>query len=539
MWHRSIVNTVEHAKERGLCLYGAGYWGEVAYRVFKKMGCTPLCYCDDNSGKWSTRYQGLPVYSLEEAIERYPNAIYIVCIDVTKQTGTWNRIHYNKMLHRLKDLGVYDSHSELRVIMYIFLLDIEEGTSPVIDSSADVLFEANDLKNLLVLNHMSNSGSYYLEQLLDGHPNILCLPYGGETFLTAYENRLKYLEGQELILEMTAQMLGYLHSQFEHLYCVREHKFEEYCADANGKFIHDVLIDPGLFVHSLILQFKGESKLRSFGHMLKVYVAAYNNCFRKNKQDYTSYWLFFQMHKPDMDLSDLYHFFDHEDFERVENLVIIREPVQQCYSWVRRVAMKQRRNTLLKKDSVFYYVLRSEMGRMLEKKSKDENVHVIRFEDLKYQPENILKVLCKWLDIPFLDILLSTTLNGFQIYFPTYTEEGTKYITGNDMTAVMKKDFSEVLTLWDEARLNLIYANFKHAYGYENCVPPFTDFSKEALEEFMKADFKFATIVQNVLEETGNESELYDVNQFVKDLYMEYMIHYKNDTEYYDYLRPE
>ena len=31
MWHKSILDTVRQAKERGMCLYGAGFWGEVAW----------------------------------------------------------------------------------------------------------------------------------------------------------------------------------------------------------------------------------------------------------------------------------------------------------------------------------------------------------------------------------------------------------------------------------------------------------------------------------------------------------------------------
>ncbi len=544
MWHRSWLDTVKQVEQRGVCLYGAGFWGKIACRLFRKMGCEPLGYCDDNLEKQDTEYLGLPVYSLESAVKQYPEAVYIVCVDVTKKAGTWNRADFNRMLRRLKEFGVYDSNSELRVIMYIFLLDTGypenvSGNHEFLKCNTESCIEADCLDNLLILNHMSNSGSYYLEQLLDGHPNILCLPYGGETFWTVYEKRLQYLEGEELLIEMMAQMLGYFHSEFEDLYCVREHKFEEYCVDANGNFIKEVLIEPSIFMEYLRWQFRGNMRLRSFGHMLKLYVAAYNNCLEKRKQKDTDSWIFFQMHKPGIDVSELDTYFDGSEFSHIENLVVIREPVQQCHSWIRRVAMKQKRNTLLGTDSVFYFVLRSELGLMLEKRAGYDNVKVVRFEDLKYQSEGIMKGLCKWLNIPCLDILMSTTLNGREIYFPTYTKDGVKYITGNDTTAVNQKDFSEVLTVWDEARLNIIYAKFKQAYGYESDVPDFTEHNREFLENLLQQDFKFATIVQEVIEKYGSEEENYDVNEFVKELYLDYMLSYQKDTEYYDYIKPE
>lgn len=184
-------------------------------------------------------------------------------------------------------------------------------------------------------------------------------------------------------------------------------------------------------------------------------------------------------------------------------------------------------------------VLKSEMGIMLKKHKECDNVKVIRFEDLKYKPEKTMKSLCHWLDIPYRSILLSTTLNGILIYFPTYTKDGVKYITGNDTSAIGKKDFSEVLTLWDEVRLNMICIKFKHAYGYPCTVPDFEQFSRTFQQEMLKENFKFCDIVQQVLDEDGLPEDHYDVNQYVKELYQTYMDTYDDNTEYYDYIKPE
>lgn len=538
MWHRSIIDTIRQAEKRGMCLYGAGFWGKIAYEVFGKMGYTPCCFCDDDPEKYDSHYQGLPVFSLEDAVRRYPSSVYIVCIDVTKRKGTWNREQLNFMLQRLKECGVYDSNSELRIINYLFLLDIDH-TKPVLEKDNGGLIKAADIENLLIFNHMSNSGSYYLEQLLDGHPNILSLPYSGQMFWSVYEKRLRNLEGEELIIEMMAQMLGYLHSEYENLYCVREQRFEEYCVGENGEFIYDVLIDAERFWTCLRVQFEGKIQLQSFGHLLKIYVAAYHSCQDKKRLENMDYWLFYHMHMPDFDVAKTREIFCKTEFKRIENLFIIREPVQHCFSWIRRVAMKQERNTLLKRDELFCHVVKSEMGIMLEQKDEYDNVQVIRFEDLKLQPKKTMKSLCKWLQIPYMDILKDTTLNGIKIYFPTYTESGVKYITGNDTTAVAQKDFSEVLTLWDEARLNIICSKFKKAYGYECEVPDFMEYSMEWLEGLLKENFRFCSIVQDVLEECGPQSDIYDVNEFVKSLYLDFMKNYQKDTQYYDYIKPQ
>ena len=49
MWHRSILETVRQERDRGLCLYGAGFWGKIGFDIFKKLGVTPLCFCDDDT----------------------------------------------------------------------------------------------------------------------------------------------------------------------------------------------------------------------------------------------------------------------------------------------------------------------------------------------------------------------------------------------------------------------------------------------------------------------------------------------------------
>lgn len=163
--------------------------GKVAYDIFEKLGVEAVCFCDDDVQKQDSKYCGRDVLSLESACAKYPKAVYIPCIDVTKKIGTWNRLPYHHMLQRLKEYNVYDSNSELRILMYVFLLDLDEEKQKNYELSDDCI-KVEYIKNLLILNHMSSSGSYYMEQLLDGHPEILSLPYSGQTFWSVYKERL-------------------------------------------------------------------------------------------------------------------------------------------------------------------------------------------------------------------------------------------------------------------------------------------------------------------------------------------------------------
>ena len=85
----------------------------------------------------------------------------------------------------------------------------------------------------------------------------------------------------------------------------------------------------------------------------------------------------------------------------------------------------------------------------------------------------------------------------------------------------------------------MICIKFRHAYGYPCTVPDFEQFSRTFQQEMLKENFKFCDIVQQVLDEDGLPEDHYDVNQYVKELYQTYMDTYDDNTEYYDYIKPE
>ena len=104
MWHRSFLYCLNEAKHRGLCLYGAGYWGGIALRLFSLFSVTPLCYCDDDESKIGKTFHNIPVLSLKDAAASYPNAVYIVCIDQTESYGLWGRVHQKKNVIQPKNI---------------------------------------------------------------------------------------------------------------------------------------------------------------------------------------------------------------------------------------------------------------------------------------------------------------------------------------------------------------------------------------------------------------------------------------------------
>ncbi len=531
-WHRSLFDVIKKGKENGLVLYGAGFWGCLGYELFAMFDLAPICYCDDDPDKIGIKYMGRPVYSLEKCAAEHKNAVFIICVDDNVRDRTIRQ----KMIRNLKKFQLYSSSSEIHLAYYVFLLDTGKQLfhrNIDLNSIKNTDYKWSELNKIVILNHMSNSGSFYLEQIMDFHPNILCLPLSGP-FERVYQKRLRYLEGEELLIEIMAQMTGYFHSKFEDIYCVGQHHFDGYCVDKDGKFIEELLISPVQFAVKLVEQFRGEKvlRLKSYGTFLKILFAAYNNCLARGKED--NNWLLYHMHEVNFSPDEIVKQFNEGEFERIENLIIIREPVQHCYSWIKRFVIQQK--NINAADKHFLSVIRSELGETLEKRTELNNVKVIRFEDLKNSFMGTVHSLCRWLGIPFNDSMLQTTTNGRLIYFPANTKEGVKYITGADKTAIKNKVFIDVFPVWDEVRLNMLYANFKNAYGYTSVVPNIKYFEKKDYEIIMEQKFEFVDLVEDLLDRDLQKN--LNINKEVSDIYMQYYEHANDKIEYYECIQP-
>lgn len=71
--------------------FGAGNLGRRLARVVR-----PLLFCDNNPALWNTQIDGVPVHSPKAAVDRYPDATFVVAI--------WNPSRTETMLHRLEFL---------------------------------------------------------------------------------------------------------------------------------------------------------------------------------------------------------------------------------------------------------------------------------------------------------------------------------------------------------------------------------------------------------------------------------------------------
>lgn len=106
--------------------------------------------------------------------------------------------------------------------------------------------------------------------------------------------------------------------------------------------------------------------------------------------------------------------------------------------------------------------------------------HILRFEDIKLFPKEKLLKVCEWLDISWSDSMLNTTnLGEVQSY---------RGNTGFDLQPVFKKS-EDFLSEFDRFRISIACSLYQRKYGYtyENCMR----FSRKELQEMFLKPFLF------------------------------------------------
>ena len=504
-FYTSIYEVAKQAKERQLVFYGAGFWGEVAVKIFELFQVTPVAFCDDDFSKIGTskKVKGkdkeilIPIISITDAIQLYPNAIYVATVN---NVGGETSLRY-KLNKRLKELGVLTVYSGFHPSRYTFLLEVGlEFDKYECDTS---LFQSNDIEGIIVMNHMGNSGSVYFNTLVDNHPSILNITFlGGQTRLeTLYEKRFKYLQEEELVIEIASQLEPYF------LPCIPFECFnsankvaEKFFLTKDGKPERKIYINSKKFVEYLAREILSRGKL-SYGQILKAIYVAYANCIGKKKIIGEKYYMFYDMHDINTKINKISYLFTKDNFIKIYFLYIIREPVQQVYSWLKRSVVNanpDERYYMLFNEFIKHFM--SGTGKMLEDTMiyKNNEVRVIKFEDLKSDNRNTLERFCKWIGIKYSQTLEDTTFNGEKVYFPRNTLSAG-VITGNNAEAILAKDYSDLLSEYDIFRLKILYgAMYKHYYS-EKKIKHHTIYSKIKMQKMLKKPFRFEKVIEDEL----------------------------------------
>lgn len=522
-FYRSIYSVAQDAAERGLVLYGAGCWGELAVRIFSLFHVCPACFCDDDPEKQGTYFQHegslIPILSLADAARQMPDAVYIA----TVSSNSTVRIAMNR---RLEELGLLSENSGFHPMRYLFLLEggLEAlRTEERIDQNA---FLPEYIDHLIVFNPISpSSGMVLCHTLMDGHPNILNIMYFGlwSDIKRVYLERLQYLEDEALVVETACQMAPFFSTVFpEDLFAGARWWAGDFLNN-EGEIQQSVFMAPDQFVSALWQILKGRGKV-SFAVLFKAIFSAYQNVRGKKYVPGQEYWILYERHRMDYDVGEFDQLLHPGDFERVEYWFTIREPVQRLFSQLSR----EKENSGMALE-YWRRILAAFLGAALERseRSKDKVLKAIRFEDLKTKTRETMQSVCQWMGIAFDDCMLETTAYGVPVSFPAGSGDQKKVISTYDKTALNRRNFSSLMSEYDIFRLNLVCQTFKRVYGYECDVPDYALFSEALREELYQHPFRFEPIIDSLLQTAGKRSGLpdgqLDAHSCITERFLAYM----------------
>ncbi|MCM1235553.1 MAG: hypothetical protein NC489_36100, partial [Ruminococcus flavefaciens] len=131
---------------------------------------------------------------------------------------------------------------------------------------------------------------------------------------------------------------------------------------------------------------------------------------------------------------------------------------------------------------------------------------IIRFEDLKCRPNEMLLTLCGKIGISFDDALLNTTYHGQKVFF-------RGEITGFDVKPAYNL-YEEYFSPFDRMRICLIQSIYqrKYNYPYVSCM----EFSRRELQEMFRKDFRWEK--NSEIEEKKSEFDVREIQCYITKL---------------------
>lgn len=122
-----------------------------------------------------------------------------------------------------------------------------------------------------------------------------------------------------------------------------------------------------------------------------------------------------------------------------------------------------------------------------------DQMAVVKYEDIKMYPQETLKVLCKYLDIPWSDTLLGCSYNGGM----TIYNDGGTVISDFDLAPLNANYYEKYLNVFDLLRLEILYTDFYRPWNYEPRFYNGFSYTIDEIKELMKISFEFEKYIKN------------------------------------------
>lgn len=437
--------------------------------------------------------------------------------------ANYSRLRFlNDNLRRSEDLG-YDNHIYLfynsfddlvKLLLvaplnqllveqkFLFLLGEKNRVCPIcferrfgIDYTkhAPQRLRVEEIKRIIFGWKIENfSGTSFLADIMDFHPDLITIPdCKAYSFYDFYTNQLKGKTASEVVFYLNALPDTDNEKSFisSLVYCQSETISKELSDEFNR-------ISSKEFLNELALMLNGIEYPSAKEWLVGIYLA-YSNCHgRKFGRVVPALFVYphddmFYLARIRRENIELY-FSIIQSFPYHKIIALIRDPVTQAGSLINfainghPLAKNEQGeiqsdlfrsfafSAILPKD--YYFPINHPLY---------QDIAVIRFEDLKLNPEATFESMAEFLNIPVTESMYHTTWCGLERSGVT-TENAV--FDGFDPAPVYKK-YDKYLSLFDKYRIEILSRNCMQAYGYQHKYYDGQPFSDKDLISIMELPF--------------------------------------------------
>lgn len=381
-------------------------------------------------------------------------------------------------INRLEDFG---AERRGRLIQQLTDMGFSHYTEYFISSSSFVLvdnylhqdidkYQISELtpKGILIGRIPARSGNYFFRGIMDGHPEILCIPYSDlNENLFYYCIRLANFDADEIL------------SRF----------WEMYNEEAGSKEQYFPLYDEFEASAKRLLCIK--ERFTSQELFVLLHVAYAEMMSGKIFEDVTKLIIYWEPHKVSRNSFPFFAFWLEDEKVNGKTIGLRRNNIVRTGSCCARAATGWKAShafTEMFLDESSWDGVKVQYHHWTEYK--------MRFEDIKIKPREKLMEICEWLGIAWSDNMLQTTTAGKPL-----TYRGSRDF---DLQAVFNQ-YADYLSEFDRFRISIACSPYQKRYGfpYEDCLK----FSRRELQEMFLKSFLFEE--KKVFESIKMPDEIY------------------------------
>lgn len=326
-----------------------------------------------------------------------------------------------------------------------------------------------DIKVVTIF-YYGRSGSYFLHSLLDSHPNVVSIPPGCLlTFFDYWENHC-HLPKNELIKSFVLEYSEMLTPDVSP---------GNVCYDTIRNLGRDknitLKVDVNLFIQSLCSLLEPVTTVTRRNLFIAIHLSYYMALGLKIPE---SFIIVFQAHNYSNDVVIKLL----NDFPATKFIHTVRYPIQALGSHIKIHAVNFKEIFGFNATSFFSLIEAAVDGAVEWFPGYNKIARAVRLEDLHTRSPEILLKICEWLDIPWNDSLLESTIAGHAYSFSSSYSGAVNGFT----TQTISVTHDDIYTAFDKFRFELLFKDRCQAWKY-----PVSTFEDDGIvERLMQYPFK-------------------------------------------------